>query len=66
MQATSAAPMLKECPTVPEEEQIPNGMCLAETRNPIFSLKGDSPAKMETVNDRSTLAKMSPPFSTIT
>jgi hypothetical protein len=56
--------MLRECPTVAEEEQIPRGIFSIGIVTPIFPLRGDSPAKIETVTGRLAFKKMSPPLAT--
>ncbi|MBA7644330.1 hypothetical protein ES703_52072 [subsurface metagenome] len=40
----SALPWLRECPTVPEEVQMPMGVYLPLTSSPTVPVKGDLPA----------------------
>ena len=46
MTTASAFPKLSECPTVPEEVLMPNGVLRAAISIPIFPLNGERPAKM--------------------
>ena len=41
IQTASATPKLRECPTVPDEVQMPSGVSTAGTLRAILSLKGD-------------------------
>ena len=41
--------MLRECPTLPEEEHTPRGIRSGPTTRPNFSLKGEFPARIATV-----------------
>src|SRR4030042_6442206 len=45
----SVCPMLKEWPTLPEEEHTPSGISLVGIEIPILSLRRDSPARIDTV-----------------
>jgi hypothetical protein len=58
--------MLREWPTVADEEHIPNGIFFTGINRPKRSLNGEAPAKIATVTGRFALRQISPPFSTIT
>ena len=66
MQTASAIPKLKECPTVPDDVQIPSGVSFASTLKAILPDSGESPAKIPINTLPSTFRNRSPPFSTIT
>ena len=46
MHTASAIPKLKECPTVPDDVQIPSGVSFASMLKAILPDSGESPAKI--------------------